>query len=59
MTRHIARDTILIVDSMNYIKEFRYRMYCKTREAGVGVSTVGNEFQYSHWRAAPTDTIEN
>lgn len=44
MTRHIARDTILIVDSVNYIKGFRYQMYCKAREAGVRVATVGNVF---------------
>lgn len=44
MTRHIAKDTILIVDSVNYIKGFRYQMYCKAREAGVRVATVGNAF---------------
>ncbi|KIK37903.1 hypothetical protein CY34DRAFT_15378 [Suillus luteus UH-Slu-Lm8-n1] len=40
ITRHIARDTILIVDAMNYIKGFRYQLYCKAREAGVRVATV-------------------
>ncbi|KAG1769316.1 chromatin associated protein KTI12 [Suillus placidus] len=40
ITRHIARDTILIVDGMNYIKGFRYQLYCKAREAGVRVATV-------------------
>lgn len=39
ITRHIARDTILIVDAMNYIKGFRYQLYCKAREAGVRVAT--------------------
>ncbi|KAG1882536.1 chromatin associated protein KTI12 [Suillus fuscotomentosus] len=40
ITRHIAKDTILIVDGMNYIKGFRYQLYCKAREAGVRVATV-------------------
>jgi protein KTI12 len=40
ITRHIARDTILVVDGMNYIKGFRYQLYCKAREAGVRVATV-------------------
>ena len=43
ITRHIAQDTILIVDGMNYIKGFRYQMYCKARETGVRVATVGND----------------
>ncbi|KAG2114295.1 chromatin associated protein KTI12 [Suillus discolor] len=40
ITRQIAKDTILIVDGMNYIKGFRYQLYCKAREAGVRVATV-------------------
>ncbi|KAG2155252.1 chromatin associated protein KTI12 [Suillus bovinus] len=40
ITRHINKDTILIVDGMNYIKGFRYQLYCKAREAGVRVATV-------------------
>jgi hypothetical protein len=53
ITRHMGKDTILIVDAMNYIKGFRYQMYCKAREAGVRVATVGNRFQHSrqHTRA--------
>jgi tRNA uridine 5-carbamoylmethylation protein Kti12 len=46
ITRHIARDTILIVDGMNYIKGFRYQLYCKAREAGVRVATVCNGSRY-------------
>ena len=30
-----TRDTITIVDAINYIKRFRYQMYCKVQEAGV------------------------
>ncbi|KAG1794601.1 chromatin associated protein KTI12 [Suillus plorans] len=40
VTRHIAKDTILIIDGMNYIKGFRYQLYCKAQEAGVRVTTV-------------------
>lgn len=32
--------TITIVDSANYIKGFRYQMYCAAREAVVRVATV-------------------
>ncbi|KAG2130798.1 chromatin associated protein KTI12 [Suillus bovinus] len=39
ITRHIYKDTILIVDGMNDIKGFRYQLYCKAREAGVRVAT--------------------
>ncbi|KAH9948688.1 chromatin associated protein KTI12 [Amylocystis lapponica] len=33
-------DTILIVDAMNYIKGFRYQMYCAAREMKLRVCTV-------------------
>lgn len=32
--------TITILDSANYIKGFRYQLYCAAREAGVRVATV-------------------
>ncbi|KAG1749460.1 chromatin associated protein KTI12, partial [Suillus lakei] len=54
ITRHIARDTILIVDGMNYNKGFRYRFYCKAREASV-IAMVCNGSRYSH---RITDAIE-
>lgn len=31
--RHISKDTILILDSLNYIKGFRYQLYCQARAA--------------------------
>ncbi|KAG8928769.1 hypothetical protein FRC02_006478 [Tulasnella sp. 418] len=40
LTRHIGKDTILIIDSMNYIKGFRYQMYCAAKEAEVRTCTV-------------------
>ncbi|KAG0701902.1 chromatin associated protein KTI12 [Suillus ampliporus] len=58
ITRHIARDTILIVDGMNYIKGFRYQLYCKAREAGVRVATVyvlATPDQCRKWNGERTD----
>jgi protein KTI12 len=40
LTRQLAHDTIFIVDGMNYIKGFRYQIYCAAREAGVRTCTV-------------------
>ncbi|KAB5590746.1 Protein kti12 [Ceratobasidium theobromae] len=41
IVRDLSKTTILIVDSLNYIKGFRYQMYCAAREVGVWVATVG------------------
>lgn len=38
--RQMSQDTILIVDAMNYIKGFRYQMYCAARELKLRVCTV-------------------
>ena len=38
--RNMNQDTILIVDAPNYIKGFRYQMYCAAREAKLRVCTV-------------------
>ncbi|KAJ3516712.1 hypothetical protein NMY22_g14140 [Coprinellus aureogranulatus] len=40
MQRQMATDKILIVDSLNYIKGFRYQMYCAAREMKLRVCTV-------------------
>ncbi|EKM54184.1 uncharacterized protein PHACADRAFT_122997 [Phanerochaete carnosa HHB-10118-sp] len=40
MQRAMDRDTILIIDAMNYIKGFRYQMYCAARELKLRVCTV-------------------
>lgn len=40
MQRAMGQDTILIVDAMNYIKGFRYQMYCAAREQKLRVCTV-------------------
>lgn len=46
MQRAIGQDTILIVDAMNYIKGFRYQMYCAAREMKVRVCTVSRRVQH-------------
>lgn len=38
--RQMALDTILIVDALNYIKGFRYQIYCAAREMKLRVCTV-------------------
>jgi len=40
MQRQMGRDTILIVDALNYIKGFRYQLYCAAREFKLRVCTV-------------------
>jgi len=41
MQRQMGQDTILIVDALNYIKGFRYQLYCAAREFKLRVCTVG------------------
>ncbi|TFK44648.1 chromatin associated protein KTI12 [Crucibulum laeve] len=40
MQRQMSLDTVLIVDALNYIKGFRYQMYCAAREMKLRVCTV-------------------
>jgi len=40
MQRLMSLDTILIIDAMNYIKGFRYQMYCAAREMKLRFCTV-------------------
>ena len=40
MQRQMGQATILIMDSLNYIKGFRYQMYCAAREMKIRVCTV-------------------
>ena len=46
--RHMAVDTILIIDSLNYIKGFRYQLYCAARELKLRTCTVRNLFSPYH-----------
>jgi protein KTI12 len=41
MQRQMGQDSILIVDALNYIKGFRYQLYCAAREFKLRVCTVG------------------
>lgn len=45
MQRQMGQDTILVVDSLNYIKGFRYQMYCAAREMKIRVCTVSASFR--------------
>ncbi|PVF99403.1 chromatin associated protein KTI12 [Serendipita vermifera] len=40
LQRNLTKETVVIVDALNYIKGFRYQMYCVAREAGTRVATV-------------------
>ncbi|KAH8119074.1 chromatin associated protein KTI12 [Phellopilus nigrolimitatus] len=40
MQRNIGADTIVIVDGMNYIKGFRYQLYCAAREHRLRICTL-------------------
>ncbi|TFY62553.1 hypothetical protein EVG20_g6662 [Dentipellis fragilis] len=58
MQRQMGHDTILIVDAMNYIKGFRYQMYCAARELKLRVCTVyvvAPPDQCKLWNAERTD----
>ncbi|EGG00350.1 uncharacterized protein MELLADRAFT_73203 [Melampsora larici-populina 98AG31] len=48
--RHLSKGRIVLCDGMNYIKGFRYQLYCAAREAGVRNCTV-------HVAAVPSDCI--
>ncbi|KAI0044213.1 chromatin associated protein KTI12 [Auriscalpium vulgare] len=58
MQRQMGQDTILIVDAMNYIKGFRYQMYCAAREFKLRVCTVyvvAPPEQCKEWNAVRED----
>ncbi|ORY34343.1 chromatin associated protein KTI12 [Naematelia encephala] len=40
VTRALGQGSIVICDSLNYIKGFRYQMYCAAREARIRVCTI-------------------
>jgi hypothetical protein len=48
MRRQLALDTVLIIDAMNYIKGFRYQMYCAAREMKLRFCTVRYTFFAYH-----------
>lgn len=45
VVRALNKETIVIVDAMNYIKGSRYQMYCAAREASVRPCTVSRSFR--------------
>ncbi|KAI8460366.1 chromatin associated protein KTI12, partial [Phakopsora pachyrhizi] len=38
--RQLSKDQIVVCDGMNYIKGFRYQLYCAAREAGIRTCTI-------------------
>nr|ASF90229.1 hypothetical protein SPAR01690 [Bartheletia paradoxa] len=59
VTRCLTEDSIVIVDGMNYIKGFRYQMYCQAievqaRVCTVHVATSGDKCR--EWNASRTET---
>lgn len=40
--REIGRDTIVVADGMNYIKGFRYQMFCEAKAVGTTSCVVRN-----------------
>ncbi|KAF5385765.1 hypothetical protein D9615_002477 [Tricholomella constricta] len=58
MQRQMALDTILIVDALNYIKGFRYQMYCAAREMKLRICTiyvVATKEQCKNWNETRQD----
>jgi protein KTI12 len=48
--RELAMDKIVIVDAPNYIKGFRYQMYCAARENKIRVCTVSCHCAFNSMR---------
>ncbi|KAF9478639.1 chromatin associated protein KTI12 [Pholiota conissans] len=56
--RQLAPDTVLIVDSLNYIKGFRYQIYCAAREMKLRTCTmfvVANPELCRQWNSSRQD----
>ncbi|KLO20303.1 chromatin associated protein KTI12 [Schizopora paradoxa] len=56
--RLINKDTILIVDGMNYIKGYRYQLYCAAREQQIRVCTIFVVAKPEHCREWNTSRAE-
>lgn len=41
--RALGRDSIVIVDGMNYIKGWRYQLWCESKSAGTTCCVVGQD----------------
>jgi protein KTI12 len=46
LTRNLGPESVVICDSLNYIKGFRYQMYCAAREASARVCTVSPTYPH-------------
>lgn len=43
--RALGRDTIVIVDGMNYIKGWRYQLWCEAKAVGTTCTVVRQDFR--------------
>jgi protein KTI12 len=66
--RFVSKDTILILDSLNYIKGFRYQLYCQARAVATShlvIHCQAREDTCRYWnglkstRAYPSDQLED
>ncbi|KAI9100705.1 chromatin associated protein KTI12 [Phlyctochytrium arcticum] len=61
--RHVSREDIVICDGMNYIKGYRYQLYCIVRALGtphcVVWSAVGSDTAKSWNAGSPDASVEN
>jgi protein KTI12 len=48
--RHLSRDDVVICDYLNYIKGFRYQLYCIARAIGTPCCTVCYIYLNNHIR---------
>jgi len=58
--RHLSRETIVIIDSLNYIKGYRYELYCIARAAGTPLTVVLCDTPRSvacEWNANRSDSM--
>jgi protein KTI12 len=46
LQRELNHGTVVIADSLNYIKGYRYQMYCAAREQSLRVATVSRHREY-------------
>lgn len=58
--RYVSKDTVLILDSLNYIKGFRYQLYCQARAAATPhllIHCQAREDTCRHWNNLKTSRV--
>ncbi|CAG8635980.1 22_t:CDS:2, partial [Acaulospora colombiana] len=56
LQRNLTKDTIVILDALNYIKGFRYQMYCVAREASARVFVAATPDVCRSWHQEKPDS---